>query len=389
MAQKSIVFQAIPFCFGPAAHIIAVAEQVLSRGCDDSIKTIGLASGTVLDLLRKSNILNNIIEYNTNTELNSAVLNTLDKTDIIVCIGDFDFLRIASSYRHKILFVDALFWMWDSIPPEFGMAHKTFVLDFPGVRERLHQYLREKNPCPDIEVLDQFCAVFPHRTKPMKNGNILVNFGGIDSPLGANDNLLLSLIEDIVMAWKDISTDNMLEIRGGTQALERILDKTELSMDGVIFGAIGQQDFFHSLHSCSHLLTVPGMSIVYEALHTKIPTMFLLPLNYSQHGQMAFYSNALVDPSCIKFEDLPGFGKLPNQLPEKDGIAMAFEYGKRFRDNPEARAILRSRVSDFLLNQSAESLRLNNNSNNDFLRNVCGAGILADIILQYIGKDER
>ncbi|MEK6895121.1 MAG: hypothetical protein AABX48_01230 [Nanoarchaeota archaeon] len=125
-------------------------------------------------------------------------------------------------------------------------------------------------------------------------------------------------------------------------------------------GASYHKDFLKELSSCKSLLTVPGMSIVYEAFAGKIPLMFILPLNYSQHRQLIAYKKIFKSFEYLSWEDFKGYKTLPRKIPEEKAINEAINMGKHFFNDTHARIKFREEVTRFLSKREYKIMTINN-----------------------------
>ena len=97
------------------------------------------------------------------------------------------------------------------------------------------------------------------------------------------------------------------------------------------------------------LLTVPGMSIVYERMLAEAPTVFLLPLNYSQHLQVQKYRHMLAHMSEIAWRDIGPFSELATGLEEHEGVRLAQSLGTSLTSDKPARRRFREALKTFLV----------------------------------------
>jgi hypothetical protein len=176
-----------------------------------------------------------------------------------------------------------------------------------------------------------------------------VNFGGMDSPLGSNDELAVALIEDVLVATGRVEADCRVIFCTSQRSAARLSGRwRNRSREVPDLRHLPQRQFMSAVGSAAALLTVPGMSIVYEAKQLSAPTYFLLPLNYSQHLQGRAYRRRMVAWCGIDFDDLDGYASLTDGLPEAQGVARAQALGARYRDDRDARCRVRDSIATAL-----------------------------------------
>jgi len=313
MKKIQIVFQGIPFCYGPASHILAIANQVRLKLSRTEVDLIGLAEGTVFELLSMSTCLDRVYEFSTKrSSIPNHIKSMLNNADKIISVGDFDFASQVYDTGRKVAFVDPLLWMWDKLPEQIGLCAEYFVVDFDGVRAGLDELRNTFPQGPDPILVNQICEIMPQNSNINSSSNtIILQFGGMLSPFGCNIDLAIAMTEEVIKAISGLQNIAKLLVRGSAQVTSEISRSLAYHDYRIKFGPVPQNVFLEELLTCGTLFTVPGMSIVYEALIAKANTFFLLPLNYSQHRQMAIYSKVIQGGSSIVWEDIPGYSTLP------------------------------------------------------------------------------
>ena len=299
-----------------------------------------MGDGTAFELLRSSPFFDSVAN-SASTPLDPAAMDTLASSDIIVSVCDFDFALELSRHGLTSAFVDPLFWLWDKPPyQQLRVCSPYYALDFPGLGDRTAH-----SPTPAVHVIPQIAYAPYTRGGSRPHGSdhtILVHFGGMTSPLGCNIDLAQALVADLYQVQTQFFPRARIKVRCGCHAADMIRSRLPEHMRTLDIGGRTHDSFQRELATCDRLLTVPGMSIVFEAASIKCPTAFLLPMNYSQHRQQDAYRTIFPSAPTLSWNDLPGYSILPAGLPETVGVERALRLGKRLSNDPDARDMFRS-----------------------------------------------
>ncbi len=165
----------------------------------------------------------------------------------------------------------------------------------------------------------------------------------------------------------------------------KIVRKKARDLDPRIeIGTSYHKDFLKELSSCKALLTVPGMSIVYEAFAGKIPLMFILPLNYTQHRQLIAYKKIFKNFEYVSWENFEGYRTLPEKIPEEMAISEAINMGKCFFSDAKTRIKFRKEIINFLTKQKYEVLTVKKHNNRNQKIKIDGAKEIAEDLVKEI-----
>ena len=261
--MKKIVIQSVPFCYGPTSIAIAIG-RLLRNQPDCTIIAVG--KNPSLELLNAElDIFSCVIDMNAAEDISDALLSA----DLIISVCDFDFAKMCKTdFSEKpLVFVDPLLWMWESLPDIIGRCDLYLALEFPGVSGIVSRICSES-----ILMIPQVAEFTAIRDQgKVQHGRILVNLGGMLSPLGTNISLALAMCEEIInfaeknksLITVDIRTSHAMAIK-----LKKMLPK----VSNVNIASLSIQVFQSELAKCEILLTVPGMSIVYESFIAQVPT---------------------------------------------------------------------------------------------------------------------
>ena len=391
--EITILIEAVPFGYGPASIATAIAEELRDEAKDNNIpiKLIALGKDVSYELFSSGNLFDEVWAFE-NYNLGSWHINIKEKvieSDIIISSIDPDFAKaVYNNFGKRVIFIDPLYWMWDEDPINVELCEKYYVLNFPGVSERVAR-VRNKLSHPDVlRIVD---AIRDTRTlskvSAVKTKNLLlINFGGMQYPFGSNVDLAIAMTEIIldVILLENIY-DEIIICGGGTPI--RQLAKSLNQVNEKVRIKVSPQkpiEFLKLLASSRTLITVPGMSIVYEALYFSKPTLFTLPLNYSQHLQVMVYKSMLKNAEYITWDDLEGYYTLPPGLPEEKGVRLAVELGKKFCSDLHAKSKFKNLIVEYFKSESLlKGIALSEKFNIEFN----GANQIAKEILNEMGGD--
>lgn len=326
MNEATVYLVPVTFGFGPAALAAAVARQIRAR--HPETKVTGVADGIALDFLRGSRIFNGALEDSLPGELPDSIGHS-DQA-VAVFFDDFDRLRQAQTRNLRTVVVDPLYWMWDRDPADPATVDLYLAVAFPGVAERIRERGADAQAIRVVpQIVDQ--AVPPVRGR----SGMVLNLGGAVAPMGINHAYLRALIEVVASV---LSAGQSLLVTCSAAAAQAI------GRAGPICGAtiteLPSAQMLATLGRCARLLTLPGQSIMWEALQMQTPTVVLPGANYSQHRQLAAYQRFFSGIPFISWDDLDRYRTLPAGLPEARGVALATELGDRLATDRAARSQL-------------------------------------------------
>ena len=175
--KKNIVFEAIPFCFGPIATSLEVAKSLSKK---ISCEITWLANGTSLKFLKEESSDFPIFECDTtNFEEVKKFYKTLNNSDLIVSNTNPNFAKWCLDFNFRVAYIDILYWMWDRIPSFFNNLNPFKIEKFVGLNE---QYQRLGKPKYSYEVGPLIPMDMYNENIASKSNTLLVSFGGITNP---------------------------------------------------------------------------------------------------------------------------------------------------------------------------------------------------------------
>jgi hypothetical protein len=353
--MTTILCDAIPFCYGPAAALLALGQALAQRG----FVLRAVAGGTTAQLLEGEDTFDVVRCDASAASRAMAIRRLLPEVDLYLNVMDPETYREVADAPVPKVYVDFLFWMFS---PRFAGAEvgaDLYLIEgYPGSRGNLERYghlLKAPLLIPPLVLL----PVPRIESGPRR---LLVCFGGLESPLtrvGVNTSYPDLMAEAVLDA---VSREPFFEeviITGERRTMERLA--TKLGRRGVSFVHLPHRQFLEELSRASVLLTHPGLYAPFEGFSQSIPTLFLPSSNYTQILQLRFYREAGVAPWSCDWEDLgitPPSGPIPEGLPEQEGVSQVLNCIRIFEASRLARRALHDALFQALANSVVSGSKL-------------------------------
>jgi len=279
--MKTVVFTAAPYCYGPTAKAICIAEEFFGE-CE--MIFVGMEPGVSL---ARNSVFSRVMKVNDRDCWDTDSLRVLANADLLVSALDYRALPLAAACGVPSVFLDTLFWLRNEPPPHTELASVY-----------LAQQFFQTPQCSHLEFCDRFIEVGPILPKRLDEWSlprvkampldVVVNFGGLQSPAmrpGADRDFIM-LTSRILEAC----LPNACRVRF---ALPRYLQ----SASGLVSDICNrftieyptQSEFHKALQKCDLLIATPGLETVYEATAAGVPMVFLPPYNATQLLQNRVY----------------------------------------------------------------------------------------------------
>jgi hypothetical protein len=260
-----------------------------------------------------------------------------DSSATVVSFADFERINAAIPKGLRTVVVDPLYWMWDNDPIDPSTVDLYLALAFPGVTERIE----ERRPDSDVVRIVPPIVDLQLPTAGNERAGTVLNLGGAVTPAGNNYAYLRALVEVIAETLGSVGDLLVTCSSVAAKAICRADPIARVTVEELSF-----DEMMAALAKCSRLLTLPGQSIMWEALRMQTPTLLLPGSNYSQHRQVVAYQRFFADVAFLTWDDLDGYSTLPPGLPETLGVALAVELGNRLATDQPARAQLSRLLAD-------------------------------------------
>ncbi len=294
--MAKIIAVAENFAFGPIGKLLTVTKGLLEQGHE--VTFIGY--GTSYQLGSKEPFTK-IIEINTDTpEFSTLMEEEFKKHDFVLSCMDRSSVLLAQKLQIPVIWLDILFWWWDSIP-EYLLNTDCFIkqntlkdeknfLKYGSQIKNLHNV----GPIIDLSVLN----------KSQKKKQVVVAYGGMEGEgwykIGVDSNYPYT-ITDLLVNKIDFSNFEKVIFTGN----ERIINElgAKYGNEKFEFKALPHEEFTIEMASSEVVLMVPGLETPLEAFTFHVPTIFLPPSNSSQYVQLDEFAKNNATHMSIHFAD--------------------------------------------------------------------------------------
>lgn len=327
--RREVWLVPVTFGFGPASHALAIAAAL--RHLDPEVIIGAVADGAAHDFLRRSGGFDRMLVAPEEMLPDS---DDIDARATVVSVGDFGRALEAKRRGLRVVLVDALYWMWNEDPIDTTVVDEYLCLAFPGVEERISA---SNGSAPSVRVIPQILGG-PLPPVATERRGVILNLGGAVTPFGVNPRYLSALTQTVAQVVADVVGE---ELRVTCSARVREALWSHGLTKEIRVQELSWPEMMRGLATNSLLLSVPGLSIVWEAGVMGIPTIFLPGSNYSQHQQSRSYRGI---STLVSWDEIPGFSTLPSGMPEREGVTGAIAVGNRFADAAAAQDVLADRL---------------------------------------------
>ena len=93
------------------------------------------------------------------------------------------------------------------------------------------------------------------------------------------------------------------------------------------------------------LITLPGLSIIWDAILTEIPTIVIPGANYSQHRQPETYRKFVKNLPLLNWGDISGYKTLPPGMDEPEAVRKSTMIADQFVQDEFGRQYLREWIT--------------------------------------------
>ena len=318
-----VLCDAIAFCYGPAT----VLQRVLRCWRDSSMEVTLVGTGTTLECLARTDLVDDVIEVNTEepAELSARVRG---RWDIFLSVCNPTGFAVLSKLARRSVYWDFLLWMRIAGPaPEEFQADAYVVEAFPGTEEAL---LRFEASIPGLlrcSVLADW-RVEPAVSKP---GFLLLNLGGQRSRLtepGVTTCYPSLVVEAVQRAADSLGFPGEILVTADARTSDELARSH--SRHGWSFRSLGHDEFLDAVDRAERVITHPGIYSPFESIGRAKPTLFLPSSNYTQILQLAAFRKIGLAGESVDWPDFFGEG-VPAGLPEPEGVRRVLELVERGR----------------------------------------------------------
>lgn len=309
-SKKKIFIESPCFGFGPISTSISLAEQLNSK-YDIWFITFGEA---LMFLQKCANYP--YVELDTRVETEyDKIKDITQPSDLFITNTNVEFSTYLISNGYKVIIIDTLYWMWNSLPEVYS-KHKYFV-----VQKYFSKNLKnppKPNECKPIINYSTWTDKISTNKK-----TALISFGGMSEP---GDNMyIISSAEKMIECIIDVLPRDITDVYivGGLFGEQEIDYKNSRVH---ILGSIDAKAFYRIARQSKYTFLSPGLTSLYEMIYSKLPFCLLPGLNVSQVYQIYQFKKEFGYEFCIQWPDAKRLTEHFSSVSELDGIDYLRDY---------------------------------------------------------------
>lgn len=296
--MATILTAAENFAFGPAGKLMTVAPYLKARGH----RLIFAGYGTAYDLISRGSIFDSIHEVDTESRaLDEAATRLFDSADLVVSCMDWGAASAAARAGVPVVWMDSLFYWWESFPPEILRAELYIKQDILPDQQNMLKY------APTIKNLLSVGPIvetsISRQDREIKN-QALVCLGGMEAPgwyrVGRDHNYPFTITKLLADHVHFDRFDSVL-ITGYSRIIFQLQEM--YGSERFRFETLAHEDFTKELRRSKIALMVGGLESSLEAFQCGVPVIFLPPLNVTQHLQVGAFRAVGAGLASIHFSD--------------------------------------------------------------------------------------
>jgi hypothetical protein len=342
-----ILCDAIAFCYGPAAALIALIETLHANNPTAFTFDV-LATGSTRELLARSFLPVNLLDVDSGDRGQLRGLDTSKYDAFINICNPYSFEQLRSPDLRTV-YLDFLLWMHEGRAATHFAADLYIAENYPGTREWVSNRGKEIR---NLKVVPP--VIQPARYNPSE-GKLLVGLGGLLStltPLGPAANYSSFVVSQIIEAARGTRFKQIV-VACGESVMRTIGPR--FNQPGLSFESFSHDAFLEQLSSAEAFVSHPGLYAVFEATLGGVPTALLPASNYTQVLQLRHYRRIGLASYSFSWEDL-GLTPIQGDLPEAEGVKATIEQINEAQEDAKCASVLRSMLGSFL---DLESTTLN------------------------------
>jgi hypothetical protein len=286
------------FAFGPAGKLLTVAPHLKAKGH----RLIFAGYGTAYDLASRESVFDSIHEIDTESRTSDeAVTRLFDSADLLISCMDWGAATAARRAGIPVVWMDSLFYWWESLPTEILGAELYVKQDILPDRQNMSKYAPGiKNLLSVGPIVEPFV---PEQDMRVDN-QALVCLGGIEAPgwyqVGKDHNYPFTITKLLAGQVHFERFDSVL-FTGYSRIISQL--REIYHNEKFRFETLAHEDFTKELQRSRVALMVGGLESSLEAFQCGVPVIFLPPLNVTQHLQVGAFRAAGAGLTSIHLSD--------------------------------------------------------------------------------------
>ena len=287
-----IVCAAEAWGFGPVSKLITVIEPFL-----ETAECVFLGKGCAVDFAKLHPLKETwCIETPVS---DSRVPAILTDADVFLNVMDRDYLPFTSLC--PMVYVDILFWFWETAPLEAANVARYFVQNWLGLEQRVTEW---RSVLPTLELVGPIMREVPVAPAKCRENKVVIGFGGMDNPYvttGINSEYPFVMLENILPVLKSLEIGKVV-VTGRGRILAELAER--FPSPKIVYRMLSRQEMLQELASASCFLTAPGLESMLDAAMCQTPCFYLLPQNNSNLVQLQMYREYGIGDYSVAFADV-------------------------------------------------------------------------------------
>lgn len=292
--MAKLILTAENFAFGPIGKLLNVADLLKEQGHE--MKFIGF--GTSLQLA-KHFPFNAVHEIDTDNKASILALEAIMvKGDILISSMDLASVIVAKKLGKPVVWIDCLFWFWDSIPEPL------FDIDL-YIRERsMDDSINDAKYSFKIKNLYNVGPIIGRVKDIKRKRQALISYGGGEAyywykaSIDTNYPFVMTNILLNYVNWTQF--DKIIVATNERIAAELVKRFPQAPFE---FVCLPYERFLLELAQSEVALITPGLVTAETVFELGIPTIFLPPSNNSQYVQLDEFRECGLAPASVHLSD--------------------------------------------------------------------------------------
>lgn len=321
--MKSIIYDPVPFCFGPVGKAISINSEFKQWA-----KSSLIGSGTSEQLGSKE--FDYYYPFDQKFFDNQKAKNLLSSSDLIINVMNWGNVKVESQYR--LAMVDSLFWMWDKIIPEAANCDFYFIQRFKPIERQISR-LKVKNPYPVGPIISE--ASGP------KNGKTVVHLGGVESPMitfRKNNNYPIIIFKILANILKDEEV-----VFCGNEKVVSYLSSIN-NNENFAFKLLSHENFLKLTSGAKKIISTPGLTASFEIMNQKKPLFFLPPENYSQFLNLREFEKNGISSAKLNWYNYYDTKKIRQNIPQKKAVDEILKILRKFEKDKTVQKMIAEEI---------------------------------------------
>lgn len=330
-----------PMCYGSSTALLSILDP-LRAGMGEGLHVTSLVHGVTREVLCRDPLVDETIEVDVKVPERIRERLAPLHVDAVLVVSNQTNVGVYCDLGIPIFFVDILHWYGrEKTGRVWQDAERTFVQNFPGVRERASEM--EPRPALTGPLL---------RTAPpsTRRSGTLVGLGGGRSVwvIPGENSSYATLVSDWILALSELP--GPITIAGGREAVASVPPDHPIRRRASLV-TLPHEAYLQQLTQSELVVTAPGLNAVFEAIYSDTPMVLLPPQNASQVAQLARYEQVGLVPPGLNLPDLdPLYPAKWEQASEREQTGFVLDALRRLQagepGNPVVAALRRQLRND-------------------------------------------